>query len=50
MHRGPWGPKRGFKEKGKAEPDPGNLLGDEWAAGAVGKGEELFWLMDGSGR
>lgn len=41
--RGPWNPRRGFKEKGEAEPDPHQLLGEEWAA--VGEGEQFFQQM-----
>lgn len=44
MNRGPWSPRRGFKEKGKVEPDPHRAAGEEWAA--VGKGEQLFQQMD----
>lgn len=31
MVRGPWSPRRAFREKGKAEPVYRDLLGEEWA-------------------
>lgn len=48
MDRGPWSPRRGFKEEGKLSQTPRGLLGEEWAA--VGEAEELFQEMGPCGQ